>query len=217
MCVLLCGLIKLKNVIASSLEGVNDKLHALPVWSFCYGVIDDRNYWRENNVPKFEIPYQYTMGHMLKSPFQSPQFVNEYKQKCPICGKVISVVDLKRNVLEEKKFGSDCRIVYVGCDPLWTEVISCPHCYYSNHYLKFFGINNFEYELVKDLLYKQHRPIVELRLDKRGDYDKMAIKYLQAININEHINPGDHALIGSLWRNLYWLSRRRRSSKAYKY
>ena len=38
MCVLLCGLIKLKNVIASSLEGVNDKLHALPVWSFSYGV-----------------------------------------------------------------------------------------------------------------------------------------------------------------------------------
>ena len=51
MCVLLCGLIKLKNVIASSLEGVNDKLHALPVWSFCYGVIDDRNYWRENKEP----------------------------------------------------------------------------------------------------------------------------------------------------------------------
>lgn len=162
---------------------------------------------KNRHVPKFEIPYQYTMGHMLKSPFQSPQFVNEYKQKCPICGKVISVVDLKRNVLEEKNFGLDCRIVYVGCDPLWTEVISCPHCYYSNHYLKFFGINNFEYELVKDLLYKQHRPIVELRLDKRGDYDNMAIKYLQAININEHINPGDHALIGSLWRNLYWLSK----------
>ena len=51
LCVLLCGLIKLKNVIASSLEGVKDKLHALPVWSFSYGVIDDRNYWRENKEP----------------------------------------------------------------------------------------------------------------------------------------------------------------------
>lgn len=162
---------------------------------------------KNRHVPKFEIPVQYTMGHVIKAPYQDPQYINEYKQKCPICGKVVSVKDLKRNVLEEKGFEADCRIIYLGCDPLWTEVISCPHCYYTNHYLKFFGINNFEFEVVEKLLFTEHKPIVESRLDKRGDFDIMVIKYLQAININEHINPGANALIGSLWRNLYWLSK----------
>jgi hypothetical protein len=49
--------------------------------------------------------------------------------------------------------------------------------------------------------------VVEDRLEKRGDFDIMVMKYLQAININEHINPGANALIGSLWRNLYWMSK----------
>lgn len=44
-------------------------------------------------------------------------------------------------------------------------------------------------------------------MDRRGDFDVLVIKYLQAININEHINPGANALLGSLWRNLYWLSK----------
>ena len=162
---------------------------------------------KNRHVPKFEIPVDYTMGHVIKAPYQDPQLVNEYKQKCPICGKVVTVKDLKRNVLEEKSFEVDCRMIYLNCDPLWTEVISCPHCYYTNHYLKFFSINNFEFEVVEKVLFTEHKPIVESRLDKRGDFDIMVIKYLQAININEHINPGANALIGSLWRNLYWLAK----------
>ena len=167
----------------------------------------NNRYVKNRHVPKFEIPTQYAKRHVIKAPYQDPQYINEYKQKCPICGKVISVKDLKRNILEEKSFEADCRIIYLGCDPLWTEVISCPHCYYTNHYLKFFGINNFEFEVLEKLLSAEHKPVVESRLDKSSDFDMMVIKYLQAININEHINPGANALSGSLWRNLYWLSK----------
>lgn len=162
---------------------------------------------KNRHVPKFSIPTVYISGHVVKAPYQDPHLINEYKQKCPICGKVVSIKDLKRNIMEEKSFEGDCRIIYCGCDPLWMEVISCPHCYYTNHYLKFFGINNFEFEVVESLLAKEHRPIVEARLERRGDFDIMVMKYLQAININEHINPGAHALIGGLWRNLYWMSK----------
>ncbi|MBQ4068179.1 MAG: DUF2225 domain-containing protein [Lachnospiraceae bacterium] len=160
---------------------------------------------KNRHVPKFEIPVAYTTGHVVKAPYQDPNLVNEYKQKCPICGKVVTVKDLKRNILEEKSFEADCRIIYLGCDPLWTEIIACPHCYYTNHYLKFFGINNFEYEVIEKLLFAEHKPIVEDRLERRGDFDIMVMKYLQAININEHINPGANALIGGMWRNLYWM------------
>ena len=162
---------------------------------------------KNRHVPKFAIPNVYVSGHVVKTPYHFPQYINEYKQKCPICGKVVMVKELKRNILEEKSFDTDCRITYLGCDPLWTEIISCPHCYYTNHYLKFFGINNFEFELVEKLLHNEHKPVVEDRLERRSEFDMMVIKYLQAININEHINPGANSLIGMLWRNLYWMAK----------
>ena len=162
---------------------------------------------KNRHVKKFQIPTIYQSGHVVKPPYQEPQLINEYKQKCPICGRAITVKGLKRNILEEKNFESDCRITYLYCDPLWTEIISCPHCYYTNHYLKFFGINNFEYELIEKLLYDEHKPVVEDRLERRSEFDIMVMKYLQAININEHINPSANALIGMLWRNLYWMAK----------
>jgi len=160
---------------------------------------------KNRHVPKFMIPVEFKQGHAVKKAYQDPQLIQEYKQACPICGKAVSAVGLKRKILEEKEFHSDCRIIYAGCDPLWLEVLSCSHCYYTNHYLKFFGLNNFEYEVVNNLLAKEHKPVVESRIEKRSDFDVLVMRYLQAININEHINPGAHALIGGMWRNIYWL------------
>lgn len=162
---------------------------------------------KNRHVPRFTIPVEYKNGRIVKVARHKQQYITEFKQACPICGKAVSVVGLKRNILEESGFDTDARITYAGCDPLWTEVISCPHCHYTNHYLRFFGINNFEFELVEKLLTKEHKPIVEDRLEKRSDYDILVMKYLQAININEHVDPGANALIGGLWRNLYWLSK----------
>lgn len=165
------------------------------------------NRFVKRHVPKFALPSVYTSGHVTRKAMQNQKYLREYKQACPICGKVISITDVKRNILEEDEVGADGRIYYKGVNPLWYEIISCPHCYYTNHYLKFFGIHNFEFERVKEVLYYEHRPIVEARLEKRSDYDWQVLKYLQAIHINEHINAGANALIGGMWRNLYWLSK----------
>lgn len=160
---------------------------------------------KNRHVPKFMVPIEFKQGHAVRAPYQDPKFIQEYKQACPICGKAVSAVGLKRKILEEKEFHQDGRFVYVGCDPLWLEVLSCSHCYYSNHYLRFFGLNIFEYEVVEKLLSQEHKPVVESRIEKRSTFDYKVIQYLQAININEHINPGDNLLIGGLWRNIFWL------------
>jgi uncharacterized protein (DUF2225 family) len=162
---------------------------------------------KNRHVPRFAIPMAFQTGHAVRPPRQDADFLIEYKQACPICGKAVTIKELKRNILRINSFDMDCRITYKGCNPLWLEVIHCPNCYYANHYLKFFGINNFEYEVVEDLIQREHKHIVEARLDRRSDYDWLVIRYLQAININEHINPGANALIGGLWRNLYWMSK----------
>lgn len=162
---------------------------------------------KNRHVPRFELPYQHREGKKRRIPYQERELLREYKQACPICGKAVSVIDVKRNLLVESDFASDCRITYKGCNPLWYEVISCAHCRYTNHYLKFFGINNFEYELVKEVVRKEQLPVAESGIAKRGPYDILVMEYLQAIHINEHINAGGDALIGGMWRNLYWLAK----------
>ena len=162
---------------------------------------------KNRHVPRFELPLEHKEGHMIRAPKAREHVLIQYKQACPICAKAVSVTDVKRNILTERSFGVDCRMTYEECNTLWYEVISCPHCYYTNHYLRFFGINNFEYELVQDILRKEHWPIVESRIAKRGDYDYLVMHYLQAIHINEYVDAGNGALIGGLWRNLYWLAK----------
>lgn len=156
-------------------------------------------------VKKFAVPQEYGFRHIVKEPYQDPKFVTEHEQTCPICGKLIRVVDIKRNVLQVRNVDLDSRITYMACDPLWHEVLSCPHCYYSNHYLRFFNVNEAERDIVKQLLEKEHRPVVENKEVDRSEFDVLVLKYLQAIHLNETLNPNANVWIGGLWRNLYWL------------
>lgn len=162
---------------------------------------------KNRSVPKFQIPVEYSYKHIVKEPYQNEQFFTQYVQACPICGKAVNVTSVKRNILQVKKVSLNCRMNYFMCDPLWYEIISCPNCYYTNHYLKFFAINNFEQEEITKIVKQEHKPIVEEKNADRSEFDILVMKYLQAININEHINPGANALIGGMWRNLFWLSK----------
>lgn len=156
-------------------------------------------------IPKFSIPKEYSFSHVVKEPYQNPKVMTKYIQKCPVCGKAVTVIDLKRNIMTFKKMNTDCRIEYLACEPLWYDVISCSNCYYTNHHLNFFKLYSAEAEKLQFILRDEHAPIVEQENVKRTAFDQLVLKYLQAIHINEHINASDNAMIGTLWLNLYWL------------
>ncbi|MBQ8518184.1 MAG: DUF2225 domain-containing protein [Agathobacter sp.] len=156
-------------------------------------------------VEPFQIPKEYGFRHVVKEPYHAPQFLVKNIQYCPICGKSIETEEIKRHVLQMRNIDLDSRITYVGCEPLWKEVISCPHCYYSNHYLRFFQINDMEKDLIKKVLKDEHRPVIEEPEADRSEFDYLVLRYLQAIHINELINSNANAWIGGMWRNLYWL------------
>lgn len=158
-------------------------------------------------IPKFSIPKEYGFNHVVKEPYQDARVLTKYTQKCPVCGRTIEVVALNRNVMFPKKMALDGRIEYLMCEPLWYDVISCPNCYYSNHHLNFFKIYDDDVERLRDILSEEHEPVVNRNNTRRTSFDKLVIKYLQAIHINEHINGKDNALIGTLWLNLYWLAK----------
>ena len=156
-------------------------------------------------VEKFEVPAEYGFSHNVKPPYHAPQFLVKSVHRCPICGGYVEVESMKRHMLQARSIDEDGRIEYVGCEPLWKEVISCPRCYYTNHYLRFFDVNDMEKDRVKKVLETEHKPIVEEVKGKGTQFDILVTNYLQAIHINQLINPEANAWIGGLWKNLYWL------------
>lgn len=160
---------------------------------------------KKSFVKAFEIPAEYRFSHNVKPPYHAPQFLVKSAQRCPICGSYVEVESLKRHMLQTRDTEIDGRIIYVGCEPLWKEVISCSRCCYTNHYLRFFDINDMEKESIKKVLENEHKPIVTDTSVQRTEFDILVLNYLQAIHINELVNSEANAWIGGLWRNMYWL------------
>ena len=168
-------------------------------------------------IAKFAIPVEYGFSHVVKEPYQEPRVLTKDKHKCPICGGIIEVTDVKRHLLKVKKVDTDCRINYFSCEPLWYDIFSCPHCSYANYHVDFFKVNSEDVERIRMIVKNEQLPILEQGEGKFSAFDKLVIKYLQAINLNEHIHRNENALIGSLWLKLYWLSKDSGDSKFAKY
>lgn len=162
---------------------------------------------KKRRIPPFALPEAFSMGHGLEEPAQDPQYLRSYRQSCPVCGKDVRFSQFRRNILHVRRVGMDCRIEYHGCEPLWHDVIGCPHCHYANHYLSFFRIHPMNLDQVRQLVKEQHAPVAQQAIAQGAQLDQLMVRYLQAIHLNEAINSGDSALIGSLWMNLYWLSK----------
>lgn len=171
---------------------------------------------QNQHVPRFKIPVEYC-SHAIKAPHHDAQFVSEYKQACPVCSRAVTIVNLRKNILQMKSIDLDGRINYMACEPLWLDVVSCPHCYYTNHHLSFFKVVEANLEKTRNLLKDQHAPIVENNTAIKSDMDWLVLKYLQAININENFNSSDNTLLGTLWMNLYWLAKDAKDENFAKY
>lgn len=158
------------------------------------------------HAPKFALPDSYSFSHVVEEPRHDADFTTPIKGECPICGKEITVLSLRRNIIRERKKDPDRRLRYIDCDPLWFDVQSCPYCHYSNHHLSFFNMIPFKREVIKRVLKEQHDPVYVKTQFLKTPFDHLIMKYLQAIHINEVVNYSDSLLIGMLWTNLYWLA-----------
>ena len=192
---------KCPDVAAKLLENMSGRIRHL----------DEELYKTERFVynqhkPEFKIPDAYLLGHVVEKPPINLTYTQNQTACCPICGEKINVLYLRRNIMHIRKTDADRRTHYVECDPLWYDVLNCPYCNYSNHYLCFFRIMSFKRESVKKILEEQHYPVIEEKKESCTAFDNLVIRYLQAIHINESINAADNVLIGTLWLNIYWLA-----------
>ncbi len=161
---------------------------------------------KSKNIKDFKIPAEYGSSHLAEEPPHNLSFTESITAACPICGKPVIVLNLKKKSMTERKMESDGRIRYVECDPLWYDVWNCPYCHYSNHYLSFFRTIPFKKEFIKKLLSEKMDPVMQsCGGNFNSTFDQLFLRYLRAIYINEATNSEDNLLIGRLWLNLYWL------------
>lgn len=192
---------KCPDVAAKLLENMSGRIRHLDEELY-----KTERFMYNQHKPEFKIPDAYLLGHVVEKPPINLDYTQNQTACCPICGEKINVLYLRRNIMHIRKTDATRRTHYVECDPLWYDVLNCPHCNYSNHYLSFFRIMSFKRESVKQILESQHFPVIEEKKESCTAFDNLVIRYLQAIHINESVNSADNVLIGTLWLDLYWLA-----------
>ena len=197
---------KILEHLSTRIRKMNDELYKRP---------DSKK--RRVDIPKFAIPVEYGFSHIVKEPYQEPKVLVTDRHRCPICNSYMEVTDVKRHLLKVKKIDTDCRINYFSSDPLWYDILSCPHCNYANYHVDFFKVNSGDVEKIRKIVKTEQEPILQRGKDKFSAFDKLVLKYLQAIHLNEHIDGENNALIGSLWLKLYWLAKDSGDGKFVKY
>ena len=171
---------------------------------------------KKRRTPRFSVPSAYAFSHTMKEPYQNPRYCRETVRRCPLCGAEIPVKTFSRHLMEVRQIHPDGKIDYVDGNPLWHKVYSCPKCHYSNHFLSFFQVNEGNRDLIRTVLERDQQPVVRA-FGKKAPFDLLVQRYLQAIHLNEVLNPGECVRIGSLWLNLYWLSKEADDNRFAKY
>lgn len=156
-------------------------------------------------IPEFAVPTEYCYSHETQMPPFDPYLTETITAPCPICGKSIEVVNVKRKAMSLRKQRNDGRIIYKEFEPLWFDIWVCPHCSYSNHYLNFFLMDPFKKHMIERVLKEKHRAVLKQYTEFQSIFDQLFMRYIRAIHINESINPEDNLQLGKLWLNLYWL------------
>ena len=160
---------------------------------------------QNKKLAEFKIPAEYSFSHNVEEPPHDLNYTETITADCPVCGRSITVLNLKKNIMSKCKDRLDGRIKFRECDPLWYDIWTCPYCHYSNHYLGFFKMLPFKRELIKRVLKEQHEPVLEQHTNLKTPFDQLVVRYLEAIHINEAVNVNDKFLLGKLWLNLFWL------------
>lgn len=57
------------------------------------------NFVQNKKLPEFKIPAEYSFGHNVEEPFHDLMYTESVSSACPICGKQITVLNLKKSIM----------------------------------------------------------------------------------------------------------------------
>ncbi len=88
--------------------------------------IDEEAFYKSMFLPKGHVQYP-----MIR-PEEFENYIYPQTYVCPYCGKSFDdFTPLSSKMVLKGEISCNMRRVYQSFDPLWYEIITCPHCYFS--------------------------------------------------------------------------------------
>jgi hypothetical protein len=90
---------------------------------------------QESKLPSSLPAGLFPEGHKtydLKTQPASPDLIYKKNFKCPVCEKSFLAYSIRTTRLKLERRDKDFRSHYPGIDTAYYEIITCPHCYFSN-------------------------------------------------------------------------------------
>jgi len=119
---------------------------------------------------------------------------------CPLCGKKFEHLAVRTSRLVLKSTDSDMRPRYKDVEPLYYEVITCPHCLYSALHDVFDKPEKPKAEFLKQLA--AIKESCSLRFGEEGNADSVFAGYYLAVLCAQHCFPKPQMVAGKLYTKL---------------
>ncbi len=159
---------------------------------------------------EFEIPEDsilFQEGHKLYNipePSTYSKFVFDALRICPQCGKQFSAkLPILSKLKQETNMDADTRRHFPDFEPLWYDVLTCPHCYFST-LSDYFNLPDMYMEKNIKHLLSDIRYDVTIDFNGEKNLDKVFASYYIALQCAQ-CYKNFRQIKAKLWLGLSWL------------
>jgi len=143
---------------------------------------------------------QYT----LAIPTSPDDMIYEKKFECPLCNKPFTTMGARETKLKVLSRGNDFRNDHENIDMIHYEMVTCPHCYFSNFDTGFkTAIASRYYNNMNKI--SEYKNQLKLPFSKERQINEVFAGYYLALKGAELFFANPHLLVAKAWLRLSWL------------
>ena len=160
--------------------------------------IDEASFYKSMLFPKGHSTYE------MMCPEGSESYIYPQTYTCPYCKQAFDgFTPLSSKLVLKGDLSCNMRRVYQSFDPLWYEVITCPHCYFSALESGFNSEEKINKELISDKLELINMNL-KLNLQEPRDIEQVFASHYLALLCSSAFDKKKQ-LDAKLWLSLSWL------------
>lgn len=160
--------------------------------------IDEKTFYKSLLFPKEHATYS-----MIR-PEEFENYIYPQTYTCPYCNQTFEdFVPLSSKLVLKGDLSCNMRRIYQSFDPIWYEVITCPHCYFSALENGFNSDEKIKKELIADQL-DLIRMELNLNFDEPRDIEQVFASHYLALICSNGFDKKKQ-IDAKLWLSISWL------------
>lgn len=142
--------------------------------------------------------------HTIIRPEEFDNYVYPQTYTCPYCNQTFDdFTPLSSKLVLKGDLSCNMRRIYQSFDPIWYEVITCPHCYFSALESGFTSEEKVKKEMISDQL-DLIKMNLELRFQEPRDIEQVFASHYLALICSNGFDKKKQ-IDAKLWLSLSWL------------